>query len=61
VFYVVKAAMEYSKSPRTPAQMAVGFVCNLFRRLNIIHPAIPLAVSAGVLTGLATAIGVSFL
>jgi hypothetical protein len=57
VFYVVKAAMEYSKSPRTPAQMAVGFVCNLFRRLNIIHPAIPLAVSAGVLTGLAAAIG----
>jgi hypothetical protein len=57
VFYVVKAAMEYSKSPRTPAQVAVGFVCNLFRRLNIIHPAIPLALSAGVVAGLAAAIG----
>jgi hypothetical protein len=49
--------MEYSKSPRTPAQIAVGFVCNLFRRLNIIHPAIPLALSAGVLAALAGAIG----
>jgi hypothetical protein len=63
VFYVVKAAMEYSKSPRTPAQIAVGFVCNLFRRLNIINPAIPLVLSAGVLAALAGAIGygVSFL
>ena len=57
VFYVVKAAMEYSKSPRTPAEVAVGVVCNLFRRLNIVHPAIPLALSAGVLAGLAGAIG----
>ena len=57
VFYVVKAAMEYSKSPRTPGQIAVGFVCNLFRRLNIVHPAIPLALSAGVFAGLAAAIG----
>jgi hypothetical protein len=47
VFYVVKAAMEYSKSPRTPAQKAVGYVCNLFRRLNIVHPALPLAVVTG--------------
>ena len=63
VFYVVKAAMEYSKSPRTPTQIAVGFVCNLFRRLNIVHPTIPLALSAGVLAALAGAIGygVSFL
>ena len=57
VFYVVKAAMEYSKSPRTPAEIAVGFVCNLFRRLNIVHPAIPLVLSAGVVAGLAGAIG----
>jgi hypothetical protein len=57
VFYVVKSAMEYSKSPRTPAQRAVGFGCNLFRRLNIVHPAIPLALSAGVLAALAGAIG----
>lgn len=59
VFYVVKAAMEYSKSPRTPAQIAVGFVCNLFRRLNIIHPALPLAPVAAVLV--AIGYGVSFL
>jgi hypothetical protein len=63
VFYVVKSAMEYSKSPRTAPQIAVGFLCNLFRRLNIIHPAIPLALSAGVIAALAGAIGygVSFL
>ena len=48
VFYVVKAAMEYSKSPRTPAQRAVGFLCNLFRRLNNIHPLVPLALIAAV-------------
>jgi len=44
---VVKAAMEYSKSPRTPAQRAVGHLCNLFRRLNIVHPALPAALVAG--------------
>ena len=55
VFYVVKAAMEYSKSPRTPAQKAVGYLCNLFRRLNIVHPLVPLAAIA------ATAIGVAAL
>jgi hypothetical protein len=60
VFYVVKAAMEYSKSPRTPAQRAVGSLCNLFRRLNIIHPAIPLAVSAGVAAAVTGAIGYGF-
>jgi hypothetical protein len=48
VFYVVKAAMEYSKSPRTPAQKAVGHLCNLFRRLNIVHPLVPFAVLAAV-------------
>ena len=48
VFYVVKAAMEYSKSPRTPAQRAVGFLCNLFRRLNNLHPLVPLALIAAV-------------
>jgi hypothetical protein len=63
VFYVVKRAMEYSKSPRTPAQVAVGLLCNLFRRLNIVHPAIPLALGAGLIAALAGAIGygVSFL
>jgi hypothetical protein len=52
VFYVVKAAMEYSKSPRSPAQKAVGYVCNLFRRLNIVHPALPLALVAIALAGI---------
>ena len=48
VFFVVKAAMEYSKSPRTPSQVAVGLLCNLFRRLNNVHPLIPLALIAAV-------------
>lgn len=63
VFYVVKSAMEYSKSPRSPAQRAVGFLCNLFRRLNNVHPLIPLGVVAGGVAALAAAVGygVSFL
>jgi hypothetical protein len=44
VFYVVKAAMEYSKSPKTPSRFAVGLVCNLARLLNNVHPLVPLAV-----------------
>jgi hypothetical protein len=43
VFYVVKAAMEYSKSPKTPLQYVIGFFCNLFRLMNNVHPFIPLA------------------
>jgi hypothetical protein len=43
VFYVVKSAMEYSKSPRTPSQVVVGLLCNLFRLLNNVHPLVPLA------------------
>jgi hypothetical protein len=43
VFYVVKAAMEYSKSPSNPAQVAVGFACNLFRVMNNVHPFVPIA------------------
>ncbi|MDP1749111.1 MAG: hypothetical protein Q8L22_06615 [Reyranella sp.] len=61
VFYVVKAAMEYSKSPSTPPQVAVGFLCNLFRRLNNIHPlvalAIPLAFAGAVVAASGWAIG----
>lgn len=49
VFCVVKAAMEYSKSPKTPAQRGVGFVCNLFRRLNVVSPAAPVVVVLAVL------------
>ena len=50
-FYVVKAAMEYSKSPKTPAQRVVGYACNIMRLLNNIHPVVPLALIA-VLLGL---------
>lgn len=42
VFYVVKAAMEYSKSPKTPLQHIVGYVCNVMRLLNNIHPLVPI-------------------
>lgn len=42
VFYVVKAAMEYSKSPRNPMQRAVGVTCNLFRLMNNVHPFVPM-------------------
>jgi hypothetical protein len=60
VFYVVKAAMEYSKSPRTPAQIFVGFLCNLFRRLNNMHPLVPLGFIAAILAVLVW-VGVSVL
>ena len=43
VFYVVKAAMEYSKSPKNVPQKAMGLLCNLFRLLNNIHPFVPMA------------------
>jgi len=46
VFYVVKAAMEYSKSPKNPLQFAVGLLCNVARLLNNIHPLVPLALIA---------------
>jgi hypothetical protein len=49
VFYVVKAAMEYSKSPTSLPQRFVGLLCNLFRTLNNIHPIIPIALIAGLL------------
>ena len=42
VFYVVKAAMEYSKSPRNPVQYVVGLFCNLFRLMNNLHPLVPI-------------------
>lgn len=57
VFYVVKAAMEYSKSPKTPPQVAIGHLCNLFRRLNNIHPLVPLAFIAAIVAALGWAIG----
>jgi hypothetical protein len=60
VFYVVKAAMEYSKSPRNPLERAVGLVCNVARVLNNVHPLVPLALLAlalgGAVYGIARAI-----
>jgi len=57
VFYVVKAAMEYSKSPRTPAQHLVGYICNAARLLNNIHPLVPIGLIVGLL--IATGWGVA--
>ena len=57
VFYVVKSAMEYSKSPTTAPQIVVGLLCNLFRLLNNIHPLIPLAFIAAVVAALGWAMG----
>ena len=57
VFYVVKAAMEYSKSPKTTPQVAVGFLCNFFRRLNNIHPLVALAIPAAALAAVIAAAG----
>lgn len=34
VFYIVKAAMEYSKSPKNPLQRVVGWGCNVARQIN---------------------------
>jgi hypothetical protein len=53
VFYVVKAAMEYSKSPRNPLERAVGLVCNVARVLNNVHPLVPLALFALAIAGAA--------
>jgi hypothetical protein len=49
VFYVVKAAMEYSKSPKTVLQRAIGLLCNVFRRLNNVSPAAPIVLIVAVL------------
>lgn len=43
IFYLVKAAMEYSKSPKNPLQYAVGYLCNAMRLLNNIHPLLPIS------------------
>lgn len=45
VFYSVRAAMEYSKSPKTILQKQIGIACNFFRRLNNLNPAVPVAVT----------------
>jgi len=49
VFFIVKAAMEYSKSPRNPAEKFVGLLCNVARLLNNIHPLVPLGLIGGIL------------
>ncbi len=51
VFYVVKAAMEYSKSPRTLPQRGVGLLCNFFRLANNVHPLVPLTLLAALFGG----------
>lgn len=45
VFYSVRAAMEYSKSPKTILQKGLGLACNFFRRVNNVNPAAPVAVA----------------
>jgi hypothetical protein len=40
-FFVVKAAMEASKSPQTLWQHALGRLCNVVRELNNVHPLLP--------------------
>lgn len=52
VFYVVKAAMEYSKSPKTPVQYLVGYLCNIMRLLNNIHPLVPFALILAIVAAL---------
>jgi hypothetical protein len=52
VFYVVKAAMEYSKSPKTPVQHVVGWACNVFRVANNVHPFVPFAMIGLAIAGL---------
>lgn len=52
VFYVVKAAMEYSKSPQNLSQRLVGWVCNAARLLNNVHPLLPFAVIAMLIAAL---------
>ncbi len=54
-FYVVKAAMEYSKSPKTVPQRLVGWVCNVVRVLNNVHPVLPLLWLSGMAAGGITA------
>lgn len=38
IFFIVKYSMEYSKSPKTLLQCAIGFFCNFFREVNNISP-----------------------
>ena len=52
IFYVVKAAMEYSKSPKNPLQYAIGYLCNIMRLLNNIHPLVAIAAILAVLFGI---------
>jgi len=63
VFYVVKTAMEFSKSPKTLPQKFVGNLCNLFRSLNNVNPAAPLVLVAAFFalsTRLLIRIGIGF-
>jgi hypothetical protein len=57
VFYVVKAAMEYSKSPRSVPQRLVGVLCNAFRSMNNVHPFVPFAFLLAVAAAAAWGVG----
>jgi len=56
VFYLVKSAMEYSKSPKNFPQRAIGLVCNIVRLLNNVHPLVPIALLALTLAAVVWAI-----
>ncbi|MFO0915139.1 MAG: methyltransferase [Pirellulales bacterium] len=64
VFYSVRAAMEYSKAPRSVGQKVIGYACNFFRRLNNVDPSLPVAlvllVLAASLRIIVAAIGTRF-
>lgn len=49
VFYTVRAAMEYSKSPRTWIQRQIGRACNFFRVVNNVNAAAPVALGLMIL------------
>merc|ERR1712159_472407 len=49
VFFIVKASMEYSKSPKTPFERGVGFICNFFREINNYDPTLTFVVFFGLL------------
>jgi hypothetical protein len=52
VFFIVKTCMEYSKSPKTPVQYFVGFLCNFFRKINIVHPSLSFACAAVIIVAI---------
>ena len=60
VFYLVKATMEYSKSPSTLPQYLVGYLCNIMRLANNISPLVPILMAALVMLGLGWGVAALF-